>query len=56
MMIRPLKSQKQRCGGAGDIGGHQESLSAAHQEALPAYAEPGCPPKQRIPQHEALLL
>ncbi|KAG8013973.1 Peroxiredoxin-1 [Nibea albiflora] len=33
---------------------HQESLGAAHQEALPAHAEPGGSPRQPLPQHEAL--
>lgn len=48
--------KEQQCGGAGDTGGHQESHSAAHQEAVPAHAESGRPPQQRLPHHEALLL
>lgn len=54
--ITLVKPQEQWCGDAGHIRGHQDSLSAAHQEALPAHAEPECPSRQCLPRHEALLL
>lgn len=56
MMLVFVWLKEQQCGSAGDTGGHQESHSAAHQEAVPAHAESRCPPQQRLPHHEALLL
>ena len=51
-----MNPQERWCEDAGHTGGHQESLCAAHQEALPAYAELGRPSQQCLPHHEALLL